>query len=150
MKILLAVDGSEYSAEAVGEVAARPWPRGTTVRVLSAVEHITPPAAEVWYDVGGSLERAQQELRKRAEQLTVDVAEALRASGLTAETAVRDGDPRSVIVDEAQDWSADLIVVGTHGHTGIKRWLLGSVAQAVVGHAPCSVEVVRQKQADRS
>ena len=146
MKILLAVDGSEYSAEAVKEVAARPWPPQTTVRVLSAVVPITPPASELWYDAGGSLERTQQEMQKHAEQITAGIAERLRTSGLTAETAVRDGDPRSVIVDEAKSWSADLIVVGSHGYTGLKRWLLGSVAQSVVSHAPCSVEVVRKKQ----
>jgi nucleotide-binding universal stress UspA family protein len=150
MKILLAVDGSEYSAEAVREIAARPWPPHTTVRVLSAVEPITPPAAELWYDAGGSLERAKQEMQRRAEQLTVGVAETLRSSGLAAETVVRDGDPRSVIVDEARDWSADLIVIGSHGYTGIKRWLLGSVAQSVVAHAPCSVEVGRKKQMEEA
>jgi nucleotide-binding universal stress UspA family protein len=58
---------------------------------------------------------------------------------------VRRGDPRSVILEEAKEWDADLIVVGSHGYTGIKRLLLGSVAQSVVSHAPCSVEVVRQK-----
>ncbi|MDQ3802426.1 MAG: universal stress protein [Acidobacteriota bacterium] len=147
MKILLAVDGSEYSAAAVEEVAARPWPSGTRVRVLSAVERVVPPAAEVWYDAGGSLEQARQEMTKHADQLTAGVAETLRGGGLTAETAVRDGDPRSVIVDEAKEWDADLIVVGSHGYTGLKRWLLGSVAQAVAGHAPCSVEIVRRKQA---
>ena len=146
MKILLAVDGSEYSQAAVGAVAARPWPPGTTVRVLSAVEPVVPPASEVWYDAGGSLELTRQELTKQADQLTAGVAERLRAAGLTAGTAVRDGDPRSVILDEAQEWGADLIVVGSHGYTGLKRWLLGSVAQSVVGHAPCSVEVVRRKQ----
>lgn len=146
MKILLAVDGSEYSAEAVKEVATRPWPPQTTVRALSAVVPVTPPAAELWYDAGGSLEHAQQEMQERAEQLTAGIAEKLRASGLVAETAVRDGDPRSVIVDEAREWSADLIVIGSHGYTGIKRWLLGSVAQSIVSHAPCSVEVVRRRQ----
>lgn len=74
------------------------------------------------------------------------IADSLRASGLTAETAVRYGDARSVIVDEAKEWDADLIVVGSHGYTGVIRWLLGSVAQSVVSHAPCSVEVVRKKQ----
>ena len=146
MKILLAIDGSEHSGAAVEAVAARPWPPGTIVRVLSAVERVVPPATEVWYDAGGSLEQAREELTKRADQLTVGVAEKVRAAGLTAETAVRDGDPRSVIVDEAEEWDADLIVVGSHGYTGLKRWLLGSVAQSVVSHAPCSVEVVRRKQ----
>jgi nucleotide-binding universal stress UspA family protein len=146
MKILLAVDGSEYSAEAVKEVTTRPWPPQTTVRVLSAVVPVTPPAAELWYDAGGSLERTQLELQERAEQLTAGIAERIRATGLTAETAVRDGEPRSVIVDEANSWSADLIIIGSHGYTGLKRWLLGSVAQSVVSHAPCSVEVVRLSQ----
>lgn len=145
MKILLAIDGSEHSAAAVEEVAARPWPSGTQVRVLSAVERVVPPAAEIWYDAGGNLEQARQEMTKHADQLTAGVAETLRASDLAAETAVRDGDPRSVIVDEAKEWGADLIVVGSHGYTGVKRWLLGSVAQSVVSHAPCSVEVVRRK-----
>jgi nucleotide-binding universal stress UspA family protein len=145
MKILLAVDGSEYSAAAVEAVATRPWPSGSVVRVLTAIAPVVPPAAELWYDAGGNIDRAQQELKTHAEQLTTGVAEALRANGLRAETATLDGDPRSVIVDEAERWPADLIVIGTHGYTGIKRWLLGSVAQAVVSHAPCSVEVVRGK-----
>jgi nucleotide-binding universal stress UspA family protein len=104
----------------------------------------------LWYDAGGNIERMQQELTTRAEQLTAGVAETLRASGLKVETATRDGEPRSVIVDEARDWSADLIIVGSHGYTGLKRWLLGSVAQAVVAHAPCSVEVVRKKPAEEA
>jgi nucleotide-binding universal stress UspA family protein len=56
---------------------------------------------------------------------------------------MREGDPRSVIVEEAEQWPAELIVLGSHGYTGIKKWLMGSVAQSVVSHAPCSVEVVR-------
>ena len=146
MKIILAVDNSEYSAEAVRAVAERPWPPNTLVRMLSVIEPITPPAAELWYDAGGSLERANQEMTKRATELTASAAEKLQDSGLTIEPVVRDGDPRSVIVAEAEDWSADLIILGSHGYTGIKRLLLGSVALSVVSHAPCSVEVVRRKQ----
>jgi len=52
MKILLAVDGSPHSAAAAEMVATRPWPSGTLVRVLSAIEDVTPPAAELWYDAG--------------------------------------------------------------------------------------------------
>jgi nucleotide-binding universal stress UspA family protein len=75
-------------------------------------------------------------------------AERLGTKGLPIETVVRQGDPRSAIVDEAEEWAADLIVVGSHGRTGIKRWLLGSVAQSLVSHAPCSVVVVRRKPTD--
>ena len=146
MNLILAIDHSEYSAEAVKEVAARPWPSNTVVRILSVVEPITPAAAELWYDAGGSLDRVKQELTKRATGLTAKAAKQLQGKGIKTENVVRDGDPRSVIVQEAEDWPADLIVLGSQGYTGIKRLLLGSVAESVVSHAPCSVEVVRHKQ----
>ena len=57
---------------------------------------------------------------KEAKQLTERVAHSLAASGLATETVVHDGDPGSVIVDEAKGWKADLIVLGSHGYTGIK------------------------------
>ena len=150
MKILLAIDSSEYSAAAIKEVAKRPWPLKTIVRVISVVEPFPPPAAELWYDASGNLERVQQELRKRAAKLTEKTSESLKRKGLKIETAVREGDARSVIVDEARNWSADLIVLGSHGYTGIKRLLLGSVASSVVSHAPRSVEIVRRKQTKKS
>lgn len=146
MKVLLAIDQSEYSIAAAKEVAKRPWPPKTIVRVISVVEPVPPPAAELWYDASGSLERAQKELTKRATELTKKTSETLKTKGLKVESVVREGDARSVIVDEARKWSADLIVLGSHGYSGIKRLLLGSVASTVVSHAPCSVEVVRRKQ----
>ncbi len=145
MKILLAVDDSPYSAEAVREVIERTWPPSAIVRVISAIEDIPPPTADWWNDASGQLERANLELKEGVEQLSARVAESLADTGLKAETTIRHGDPRSVIVEEAKEWGADLIVVGSHGYTGIKRLLLGSIAQSVVAHAPCSVEVVRIK-----
>ena len=56
---------------------------------------------------------------------------------------VREGDPRRVIVDEAKEWPADLIILGARDNA-LERWLIGSVAQTVVAHAHCSVEVVRR------
>jgi nucleotide-binding universal stress UspA family protein len=146
MKVLLAIDSSEYSAQAIKEVAKRPWPPKTIVRVISVVEPVPPPAVELWYDASGSLEQVQQQMTKRATELTQKTSERLKRKGLKIESAVREGDARSVIVDEARKWSADLIVLGSHGYTGIKRLLLGSVASSVVSHAPCSVEIVRRKQ----
>lgn len=146
MKVLLAIDNSEYSAVAIKEVAKRPWPQKTIVRVISVVEAFPPPAAELWYDASGSLDRAQEELRKRASELTQKTSATLKNKGLKVESAVRQGDARWVLVDEARKWSADLIVLGSHGYSGIKRLLLGSVASSVASHAPCSVEIVRRKQ----
>jgi nucleotide-binding universal stress UspA family protein len=150
MKVLLAIDHSVYSAEAIKEVAKRPWPPKTIVRVISVVEPVPPPAAELWYDASGSLERVEEEMTKRAAELTKKTSESLKRKGPKTETVVREGDARSVIVDEARKWSADLIMLGSHGYTGIKRLLLGSVASSVVSHAPCSVEIVRRKQMKKS
>jgi nucleotide-binding universal stress UspA family protein len=146
MKILLAIDGSEPSDLAVEEVSSRLWPAGTTVRVLSAVPTIALPATTLGYETGDSVERLQEGLTQHAEEVTGRAARLLETKGLAAETVVRYGDPRPVIVDEAEDWDADLIVVGSHGYTGLRRLFLGSVAQSVVSHAPCSVEVVRAKR----
>jgi len=67
----------------------------------------------------------------------------LRAVRFVVDTALENGDARSTIVDFARQWGADLIVIGSHGHKGWERLLLGSVAESVVRHATCSVLVVR-------
>ena len=59
------------------------------------------------------------------------------------ETTVIDGTPKVVIIEEAERWEADLIVIGCHGYGPLRRFLLGSVSQAVAIYAPCSVEIVR-------
>jgi nucleotide-binding universal stress UspA family protein len=146
MRILLPVDGSSPSDEAIDEVARRPWPTSSSVRILSVVRPYVPPATEFVPGAFTPQELLQQH-QTEAEQIAARAADRLAQTGLSVETAVRQGDPRTVIVDEASEWGADLIVVGSHGHTGLKRLLLGSVAQAVVAHAPCSVEVARRRRA---
>jgi nucleotide-binding universal stress UspA family protein len=79
-----------------------------------------------------------QDIASRAEQ-------SLRETGLATEAKVLQGDPRTVIEDLARAEAADLIVVGSHGRTGVAKFLLGSVASHVVSHAPCSVMVVKLK-----
>jgi nucleotide-binding universal stress UspA family protein len=144
MKILLAIDVSPYSRAAVDEVARRPWPPATIIRVLSVIQPYTPPATE-FVLASATLDDMRRQQAAEAEGLTSGVADVLKTADISTEIAVREGDPRSAIVDEAEQWGADLIVVGSHGRTGLKRWLLGSVAQAVVGQAPCSVELVRKR-----
>jgi hypothetical protein len=99
MKILLAVDESEYSAAATKEVARRPWPGGTTVRVLTVVEPFPPIAIEPWYGGSESLERMDQKVQKHAGDLTRKASESLKKKGIKVESAVRDGDARAEIVD---------------------------------------------------
>ena len=141
MRILLAIDGSEPSEAAARMLSARPWPKGSVIRVLSVVPDDFPAVPEV------ALNPVYQQIAldhtREAEKLVVRVGDSLRSSGLTVETAVRHGDPRAEIIDDAASFGADLLVVGSHGRTGIERWIIGSVAEYVVRHAPCSVEVTR-------
>ena len=136
MKILLAVDASAASLAAAGQVAARPWPAGTTVEVLSVPE---PPFVR-------HLPELDSGVKQGAEELARGVAERLQSGGIEARPVVLSGDPKAVIVEHAAQMGADLVVVGPHGTAGLTRFLLGSVAKAVVRFAPCSVEVARTPQ----
>lgn len=146
MRILVAVDGSDPSQDAIDGVVARPWPAGSMAKVISVVRPYVPPATE--FVVGAFTPKdVFQQHERGAREIADGAATRVRTSGLPVEVAIRHGDPRTEIVDEAAEWEADLVVVGSHGHTGLTRLLLGSVAQAVVAHAPCSVEVVRRRRA---
>ena len=145
MKILLAIDGSPPSEAAIEEIARRPWPTPSTVRILSVIQPYVPPATEIVL-AGATLQEIRERQLSEADGLVKRATERITApGGLSVETAVVEGDPRTAIVDAADEWRADLIVVGSHGRTGLKRLMLGSVAQSVVAHAHCSVEIVRRE-----
>jgi nucleotide-binding universal stress UspA family protein len=149
MKVLLAVDHSPQSASAILALSRRPLPEGSVVGVISVVEKAgPPPVGELLTSAGGDLKEYQRLRVAAVETLTKEVAATLEAKGLKVETMVREGHPADAIVEEAKQWGAGLIVMGSHGYRGITRLLLGSVAQEVVNRAPCSVEVVRESGTD--
>lgn len=146
MKILLAVDGSPCSDAAVEEVARRPWPDGSSVKVLTAFELPVPPTPEAWALPLTYFDDMDVALRKQAQIILDRAIQTLRPrlnKSIALDGALVPGSPRVVILDEADDWRADLIVVGSHGYRAWERFLLGSVSHSVVSHATCSVEVVR-------
>jgi len=134
MKLLLAVDPSSSSMNAVRETAARPWPEGTTARAISVVEPIH----------GWSIPEVEQVLESAAEQAMESAAAYLEEAGLQPSTAILKGDPKTAIVDEAANSRADLVVIGSSSTNGVMQFLLGGVARAVAHTAPCSVEIVRR------
>lgn len=146
MRILLAVDGSPGSEAAVEEVCRRPWPPESEVRVvtvLSPIESILMQGVKhspTTFD--DLLEQQGMEAAKRLNEIANDLA--LRAPGLHVTPRMLEGLPKEAIVNEAEQWGADLIVVGSNGYGAIKRFLLGSVSLAVALNAPCSVEIVRE------
>ena len=149
MKILLAVDGSEFSEAAANAVVTRFRPEGTEVRVLHAVEWLKEMPPSFAYAMGPAgaddIVKSREESYQRAGHLVGRIANMLSAAGFRTSVLTPDVDPRHAIVAAAAQWPADLIVMGSHGRTGIDRLLMGSVAEAVVRHAPCSVQIERAR-----
>jgi nucleotide-binding universal stress UspA family protein len=131
----------------------RAWPifAASVVRVVSVADTGFPwwtgfPEAGSPDVMNAYLDSADQS-RRQHEELAREMAARLVADGLDAEADGRVGDPASEILAAAVASNADLIVIGTHGITGLKRLLLGSVARNVLHHATCSVLVVREDAA---
>ncbi len=143
MKILLAIDGSECSADAVAEVARIPWPSGTEVRVVTADP---PPEAAMLNE--GATSVFDEIVKKQQAEATRHLAAAVdilfkQAPGLRVIPLLLSGRPVDAILAEAERCEANMIVVGSHGYGPIKRFFLGSVSQAVAKNAHCSVLIVR-------
>ena|SRR5208337_3368942 len=133
MKVLVAIDSSAPSQYLISTVASRPWPSGTVFCVVNVVD------LRQWEGMPVPIEDA-----KRQGQLLVKGAmEALAHSGHEAFSEVHLGFPKKAVPEYAKEWSADLVMVGSRGRIALTRFLLGSVAQAVLRTAPCSVEIVR-------
>jgi nucleotide-binding universal stress UspA family protein len=145
MKVLVAIDGSPCSKAAVREVAMRPWPDGTSIEVLNVVATRMPLIPEPLLILAATYETLLNEARNAAPALVSEAADTLRHAqpGLAITTRILEGPPKVRIVEEAEAIGADLIVLGAHGFGVAARMLLGSVSQAVVLHAPCSVEIAR-------
>lgn len=143
MRVLLATDGSDCSLAAARSVAVRPWPSGVEVRVLSVVE-LSVPLFQPPYS-SPLMETLRADAMQRAQNAIRAAEQIVAGAGLSVSSAVSVllDSPKAIIPDDARQWGADLIVVGSHGHRGINRFLLGSVSEAVAMHADCSVEVIR-------
>lgn len=146
MKILLAVDGSPCSDAAVQEVIKRPWPPQSEVKVITAFE--TPIMIGVGLDPWPAdyYEELQKTAREAAKTVIDNALAKLNDASdktLKINHEIIGGPAGQVIVEEAESWGADLIVVGSRGLGAWSRLMLGSVSSAVVHHAKCSVEIVR-------
>ncbi|HEX7286040.1 MAG TPA: universal stress protein [Candidatus Angelobacter sp.] len=149
MKILLPIDDSVCSQTAAHALAGQICGKGddVEVHVLHVIQWpkilsgtIPPvPGREFGEEFNNFLATRRQQARTLADGM----ARFLRNAGFQAVGLVREADPKQAILEYAAEWKPDLIVVGSHGRRGLERIALGSVSEAVMRHAHCSVQIMR-------
>jgi universal stress protein A len=143
MKILVGIDDSPHSEAALEYVRKMKWPEGTKFHLLSAIHPLIDSYAMMELPVPAMFEDVSREIYKSRQETTARLERGLRDHGLKSEVHIVSGDARTELVEAAKREHADLVVVGSHGRTGLTKLLLGSVASHVVTHSPCSVLVVK-------
>ena len=127
-----------------------PLPAGTDVCIINVFENpmlAAPGAVPMGGTLGNYYEEAISNARKSAEAMVNDASKLLKIENdkLSITTVVVNGIPKSAILEKAEAFDADLIVVGSQGHGAFSRFLLGSVSQSLATHADCSVLIVRKR-----
>jgi len=146
MRIILGYDDSEGAKAAVKAVASRKWREETEVRLITATDPIHPSLIEKFIPPTAQLiEEVNDDEHKWAEKVGERAMKVLRKSGLKASLHIHPGNPKRILVEEAEKWHADCIFVGANAFgSRLERFLLGSTSASVAAHAHCSVEVVRK------
>jgi len=142
MKVLIGVDDSPFSAATLVYVKDATWSAGSQFTVVSACKPIWIGPGELASP--GPIAELNQQQEQYHKEIAQKGAKILADAGLQATGRMEIGDPRSVLVEAARREKADLLVIGSHGRSGVARLLLGSVAAHIVGHAPCNVLVVKR------
>jgi len=149
MKIMLATDGSDCSRAAARSIAERPLPEGSEIRIISVIEMPLSVVPETWILPDGYYDEIERVSRERAKAAVDEAAKLIldrHGDKVSVDSDVVGGAPKVVIPELADDWGADLVVVGSHGYRGLERFLLGSVSMSVAQHVHCSVEIVKSPE----
>lgn len=148
MKVLIAIDDAECSEAAVQSIVDKTCCEANMqVKLITVIEpiHYEYAVTGLYFE---SLLRAQTQYKEELEDLLARKKATLEKAhpDLKIETALIKGPVANSIIEEAEKWKADLLIVGSHGRTGMERFLLGSVAEQLVIHATCSIEVVKARK----
>lgn len=146
VRIIVGIDGSPGSEEAVRAVAARTWPAGSEVKVIIVDDPLVPPIiGEIIPPLAETIEESNAEDWSRDKEVLANAAALLRGTDIKVLTEIRLGDPKKELPQAAEEWGADCIFVGSAGFSNrFERFVLGSISAAVAARAHCSVEVVRK------
>jgi nucleotide-binding universal stress UspA family protein len=145
MKVLLATDGSAHADAALNVVLQRPWPAKTEFKVISVLEPTHETLSKLFANFGKKASEAQARFREETQKIVEASKENLKAKfgDCSIDAMVLEGDPRKKIVEMATSWSADTVVLGSHGLENDSDLQLGSVAEYVLNNAHCTVEILK-------
>ena len=144
-RIVIGVDGSAFSYEALDEVASRNWKKGMAIHLITVTDSRMMTAMF-------SSEKMLRELLEKtpedrwAKRLIDHATHKLSSGGFTVTSFNKEGDPKKVLLEEAQRWGADCLFVGARGLSGIKYALIGSVSASLAARADFTVEIVRHSK----
>ncbi|MBI5631860.1 MAG: universal stress protein [Nitrospirae bacterium] len=133
--LLVPTDGSRYSEGSTGKAIGLAKVYGAKLKVISIVD--------VTDEFQAQAPDAVESLVNQARQHVEAVGSRAEEKGVHADVFVREGESYRVITNMAKKQAADMIIMGSHGRTGVKRIFMGSVTEKVIGHAPCPVLVVK-------
>ena len=147
MKIILATDGTKFGEAAVQMLGKFNLADGDEVLIITVVDMALPLAIDIYGGYLPDTSVLENSARESAAKVVEDTTTTLNGffgdRSVHISSDILFGSPDSRIVETAEDVSADLIIIGSHGYKRWERLLLGSVSDSVVHHAPCSVLVVR-------
>ena len=151
-RLVIGYDGSTGAEVAVDAVASRRWSNGSEVRLISVLDPLTPSfVGRIIPPVAKAVDEINESEIKWIEQKARNALNRLRNAGLSESLHLHRGNPKRVIVDEAERWKADCIFVGANKFGNrVERFLLGTTSAALAARAHCSVEVVRKKSSPLS
>lgn len=150
MKVLVAVEDKIFGKAIAEFVKDHQWPENTEIRLIHVLEPIyvgimTGYPSEL-------IANLKEERMRAAKSLLMSVGTEIRTAlpRIALKEEVLEGPPKELIVDSACQWPAELIVLGSHGKSGLSRFFLGSVSMSVLSAAPCSVMIVKLNQQNES
>jgi len=148
--LIIGNDGSPASEAVIRSVTGRRWPENTEAKIVSVIQPLAPVttaldastfAQEPAYSV---IRAADERMRLRLSNIAAESTNALQRAGMIATSSVVEGDPREILLSQAEQWKADAIFVGARGHGRLEHLFLGGISNHIVTHAHCTVEVVRE------
>lgn len=147
VRLVVGFDGSQGAQAAIQAIAARNWREETEVRLVTAADPLTASViGGVIPTIAHFVEETNASEHEWIERSAENAMKMLRKRGLQTSFHIHSGNPKHILVKEAESWNADCIFVGANAFgSRVERFLIGSTSAAVAAHAHCSVEVVRKK-----